>query len=271
VDRVERDPDTGGARQRRHFLELDARFLEVWPGHSKGHWTFSPSRTERAGASALASREIAFPVGADEEPCEARFVDGGRTDTALLWDVCDTADLRGFLPPREDDAEWRVPVEALRAVVTAGGPVDIRDGQGGEMLGDDFHGFVRSLAGSVRARTDTPWGAEGPSMRTIRLDGDLEGVLVADRDSVVYEVMGYPCDARRELRMDVTADVEGTLVWNLALDRAVALELEGTLEVREAAIHTLHHNGGVFEEKRAWEGSVALRGEFRDEPALEER
>lgn len=257
VDRVERNADGEMARVLRHYIHLGASVVESGPGGTSGPWTLPSFTSERIGVSPLSSREIAF-TARDPHDCDAAFIDDAHVDTSLLWGTCDAADLAGFLPRRTGLSEWRVPVDAIRAAIAAGGEFDALSNGQEEVLGEDFYDFVRTLDGWIHARVDEPWGSGARGSSVIHLEGELTGAFSGATDCAVLPFMGYAVDASRETTAQVAGKFEGTLVWDTGLNRAVALELHGSLELLAVALFTLHHNGATIEDAEDWEGTFSL-------------
>jgi hypothetical protein len=191
--------------------------------------------------SELEGSTVVFSWDEDDSSYHAAF-DGEKGDEALLEDLEENLDLRGFLPTTEvaEGDTWEIPAEAVKAALAPGGDIKLRpEGDADPMSGmNQFsqNDMIGDLDGEFTAVYAGTRADDGPRMAVIRLK--IEAKSARDMTDSLDGVQ----DKMKEqlppgVEMDISAldgeyelQAEGELLWNLEAGHVQELHLSG--EVR---------------------------------------
>ncbi len=192
-------------------------------------------------ASDLEGSTVVFSWDEDEATYSAAF-DGEEGDEALLEDLEENLDLRGFLPSAEvaEGDSWEIPAEAVKAALAPGGDIKLHpesdtDPMSGmnqfsqnDMIGELDGEFTAVYAGTREE--------DGPRVAVIKLKIEAKSARdMTDSLDGVQDKMKE--DLPPGFEMDISAldgeyefEAEGELLWNLEAGHVHELHLSG--EVR---------------------------------------
>jgi hypothetical protein len=192
--------------------------------------------------SELEGSTVVFSWDEDESSYQVAF-DGGEGDDALLEELEENLDLRGFLPAGEvaEGDSWDIPAEAVKAALAPGGDVKLRpEGQSDPMSGmNQFsqNDIIGDLDGEFTAVYDGTREEDGTRVAVIKLK--IEAKSARDMSEQVDEITEEMKKGNMPpgVEIDISAldteyefDAEGDLLWDLEAGHVHGLSLSG--EVR---------------------------------------
>jgi len=219
--------------------------------------------TEEEGESGLDARTVVLVWDADEETWNASYAeDEEDADEDLLAELGHYADLAEFLPDGggsiEVGAEWSVPLRAFTHLGAPSGEVHLvspSDEEDDDSSFDDA--FEEHLAGEILAKVT---GVE---------DGRA---IIALTFSVTseFELEAEEQEADEGMTVEVTQafafgiELEGTLEWHIKEGRALALHVEGPVELKSTQSQSSDDEGAQFviHQVQTFEGTFELTYEF---------
>jgi hypothetical protein len=171
------------------------------------------------------------------------FAEGTKGDEKLLDGLEEDIDLRGFLAEGEmDEGEtWKIPAEAVKALLLPGGDVKLRPSEGSEtMPGMEAMNFsprdmLSELEGTFSATFDGTRSENGVKVAILRLA--LDGSSANDLTERMQKMMETVEDERaRAMKIDafdgeMSFEAEGELLWNLEAGHVQGLTLSGELRM----------------------------------------
>lgn len=178
--------------------------------------------TEEVGASDLEGETVLFEWDDDEEEFVPSFEDS-EADEALLEELEEDMDLRGFLP--EDEVEegdsWEFEAVEMERLLELGGDLGIETAEEEEEEEEDdmdraMDEVFENLDGTITCTYTGDREEDSRSIATITIAGEFSGSADAEDDSG---------------SVTVTFDLEGQLDWDLEGGRFVAFELGGDIDI----------------------------------------
>ena len=167
-----------------------------------------------------------FTWSDEEQDYEIAFADEGEDEDALLEGLFEDMDLRAFLPEDEvsEGDSWDIDPIEFRLANSPGGVDFVGDDedQAEEELEDDLdEAMDGDFTGTLRGTREEG----GRRVAVIGLELELETSAEQTVDREEGEVL---------LEVAATFELEGELLWDLEGGHLAGLELDGTLEMREA-------------------------------------
>jgi hypothetical protein len=211
---------------------------------------------ERAKTSALAGRAVRFER---RDGDLVRSYVGEPADEALLGALEEELDLRGVLPagPVEPGAKWAVDVRVAAALLHPGGGLDLSAAEDSESARAGQAQLRENLAGELHA---TYWGVrerEGRRFAVLELRGELR---------TQSETSDEQTDVVLTQRFQLTRQVRGEVLWDLAARCAHSASLEAELQLDSTTLQTRRDDltPHEIERRAAFAGTARAKASFAD-------
>ncbi len=194
------------------------------------------------GTSELEGTSVVFTWDEDGGDYDVAFAEGSDGDEALLENLTENLDLRGFLPGKEISAgdTWEIPVDAVKAALAPGGALKLEPDRSDERFSgmggiDQFNlsDMVSNLDGKFSAEFVGTREEDGVRVAAIKLE--IEARSAQDLSDKVAEMKpDLPEGLEMEVEssdMEFELEAEGELLWNLESGLPYSFELSGDIQV----------------------------------------
>ncbi|MBM3986746.1 MAG: hypothetical protein FJ294_02165 [Planctomycetes bacterium] len=211
--------------------------------------------------SELEGRTVAFRWNAEEDKFDLSYEgESEGADEALLEGLIEDCDLRGVLPAVEvgEGDTWDLDAQVFDLLTGPGGDVALEDPTDEDDSDDDLdEQFRENIEGDLKATFAGLREVEGAKLAVIELRGSAK--THAEQDASEGEGHG----GTRSLALEFS-QIEGEVLWDLELGRAVSYSLSGNVQARIVEDSTLEFDGQSIEmsQRMTLVGKLSATGTF---------
>jgi hypothetical protein len=187
----------------------------------------------REEESDLEGATVVFTWSDEESRFERKLEGESKAGEELLGDLVEDADLRGLLPGRavaEGDT-WEIAAMELAHVFDPSGDVALRSDEDDESDEEMQDELVRNYSGDAKGTFKGYREEDGVRVAVLALEADI--VTYGDREK-----------EEGEERFDVSLEVEGELLWDVAAKRAHSLSVTGPARLTVKQTGSVEGDGG---------------------------
>lgn len=225
--------------------------------------------------SAFSGHSVVF-TWVEEEQGYGRYYDARELKEVWLPDLAEDTDLRCLLPagPVTVGEGWSVPAAALGDLLAHGGDLHM---EAGEVQGQAARMLVRTLGVGVGGALQQAFGGQSTGEARVRLEAVLDDDGPVARLAVELDDLRYLADIseyadEHSMRVEVEGGLErtsgrlaldlsgkGTLLWDLAAQRARSFELTADERVSLRVVLQADEQTGAYEDAMVLSGILRLR------------
>jgi hypothetical protein len=237
----------------RKFVSLANEERQTMGGDGESE---SETKSEK---SALEGRTVAFRWNAEEGKFDLNF-EGEGADEALLEGLIEDCDLRGVLPAGDvsEGDTWELDAKVFDLLTGPGGDVALEDPADEDDSDDGLdEQFRDNTEGELKATFVGLREVDGAKLAVIEVKGSAK--THAEQDASEGEGHG----GTRGMELEF-AEIEGEVLWDLKLGRAVSYALSGNVEARITEDATLEFEGQSIDmsQRMTLVGKLTATGKF---------